>query len=102
MQLLMSGGQYTTCNPIPHKLSYMMDLHVQKLALHGIGRLKTGGFFFQGLAPRFFSKVWLDLPSRFLVTVIIFGLLDMKSVNCHRGRGGHGRHPRNCRRFSTF
>ena len=60
----------------------------------------------------FFSKVWLRRfffrglarppPSRFLVTVIIFGLLDTKSVNCHRDRGGHGHHPRNCRRFSTL
>ena len=44
-----------------------------------------------------FSKVWLDPPSRFLVTVIIFGLLNTKSVNCHSNRRGHGRHPRNCR-----
>ena len=56
-------------------------------------------FFFKGVPPPFFSKVWLDTASRFLVTVIIFRLLDTKSVNCHRDRGRHGRHPGNCRRF---
>ena len=62
-----------------------------------------GGFFFPEVWLRhFFSKVWLDPPSRFLVTVISFGLLDTKSVNCHRDRGGHARHPRNCRRISIL
>ena len=59
-------------------------------------------FFFKGLAPLFFRRVGSTPPSRFLVTVITFGLLDAKSVNCHRDRGGQGRHPRNCRRFSTL
>ena len=125
----------------------------------------VGGFFL----PRFGSAIFFPRfgstpPSRFLATVIIFGLLDTKSVNCHRDRGvtvailvtvdvfrlsddvlnskmstvtgiaegrvailvtvdvfglshllgdskvstvtgiagGHGRHPRNCRRISTL
>ena len=66
-------------------------------------RSRAEGFYFQRFGSTFFLlKVRLDTPSRFLVTVIIFGLLDTKSVNCHRDRGGHGRHPRNCRRFSTL
>ena len=65
--------------------------------------LNRWSVFFQCLAPPFFSKVCLDPPpSRVLVTVIILGFLDTKSVNCHRDSGGHGRHPRNCRRFSTL
>ena len=62
-----------------------------------------GGFFFsKGWLHLFFRRVGSTPPSRFLVTVIIFGLLDTKSVNCHRDRGGQGRHPRNCRCFSTL
>ena len=61
------------------------------------------GFFFQSVGSTFFfQKFGSTRPSRFLVTVIIFGLLDTKSVNCHRDRGGQGRHPRNCGRFSTL
>ena len=65
--------------------------------------IQGGGFYF----PRFGSAIFFQglarpPPFRFLVTVIIFGLLDTKIVNCHRDRGGHGRHPRNCRRIWTL
>ena len=51
-------------------------------------------FFFQRVGSTlFFRRVGSTPPSRFLVTVIIFGLLDTKSVNCHRDCWGQGRHP---------
>ena len=36
------------------------------------------GFFSKGLAPLFFQRFGSTPPSRFLVTVILFGLLDTK------------------------
>ena len=71
-------------------------LSIQKQVPACIGSSSTIGsifgwrFFFQRFGSTFFfPRFGSTPPSRFLVTVIIFGLLDTKNVNCHRDRRGH-------------